>query len=150
MESVGRFLVNNILFDSVCSMIMAQIQFSLIKKIKIGCPEHSLTPYPQCLITSHFCLTPHPPPPHHTHTHMPQSGRHMCMTPNMLTKKILILKNTCSHNRSCCSKLFFNYKLIPRKVPGEEFNLTDITVIHSANLLFWSSSKNFGKNFHNY
>ena len=35
---------------------MPQIQFSLIKKIKIGHPEHSLTPTPLRLITSHFCL----------------------------------------------------------------------------------------------
>ena len=83
--------------------------------------------------SGNISFLPYPPPPRPstTHTHMPQSGRHMCMTPNVLTKKILILKNTCSHNRSCCSKLFFNYKPIPRKVPGE-----DITVIHSANLLF--------------
>ena len=39
---------------------MAQIQFSLIEKIKIGCPEHSLTPYPPTSdnIPSHFYLTP--------------------------------------------------------------------------------------------
>ena len=39
---------------------MAQIQFSLIKEIKIGRPEHSLTPHPlrSITITSHFCLTP--------------------------------------------------------------------------------------------
>ena len=45
------------------------------KKIKIGRPEHSLTPHPLRPITSHFCLTPHPSSP-------PQSGRHMCITPN--------------------------------------------------------------------
>ena len=39
---------------------MAQIQFSLIEKIKIGRPEHLLRP------------PPHPPP---------QSERHMCITP---------------------------------------------------------------------
>ena len=43
-ESKGRFLVNNILFGSAWCLVMAQIQFSLIKKIKIGHPEHSLTP----------------------------------------------------------------------------------------------------------
>ena len=44
---------------------MAQIQFSLIEKIKIGCPEHSLTPYspPSDNIPSHFYLTPPPPSP---------------------------------------------------------------------------------------
>ena len=31
-------------------------------KIKIGRPEHSLTPHPLRPITSHFCLN-HPPPP---------------------------------------------------------------------------------------
>ena len=39
---------------------MAKIQFSLIIKIKIGRPEHLLT---------------HNPP------RVPQSGRHMCITP---------------------------------------------------------------------
>ena len=41
---------------------MAQIQCSLTKEIKIGCPEHSLTPPPQRQITSHFRLI-HPTPP---------------------------------------------------------------------------------------
>ena len=52
---------------------MTQTQFSLIKKIKIGRPEHSLTFLPPSLrpITFHFCITPQPP----------QSGRHMCITP---------------------------------------------------------------------
>ena len=41
---------------------MAQIQFSLLEKIKIGCPEHSLTPYPLTSdnIPSHFYLTAPP------------------------------------------------------------------------------------------
>ena len=38
-ESKRRFLVNNILFDSPWCLVMAQIQFSLIKKMKIGRPE---------------------------------------------------------------------------------------------------------------
>ena len=46
---------------------MGQIQFSLIKKIKIGGAEHSLPPPPQSLrpITPHFYIThhPHPLPP---------------------------------------------------------------------------------------
>ena len=46
--------------------VMVDIQFSLIKKMKVGRPEHSLTP-------SHFCLTPH--------SHPSQSGRRMCVTP---------------------------------------------------------------------
>ena len=63
-ESTGRFLANNIL-----------LEFSLINKIKIGLPEHSLTPRPLCSITSHFYLTTHPR----------QSGRYMCIT---LTSKV--------------------------------------------------------------
>ena len=43
------------------------------KKIKIGRPEHSLTPTPLRPITSHFYLKPPPP----------QSGRHMCITLSM-------------------------------------------------------------------
>ena len=65
-ESKGRFLVNNILmFGSAWCLVMAQIQFSLIKKAKIGRPEHLLTLHPLHPITSHFCLPHplHPPPP---------------------------------------------------------------------------------------
>ena len=41
-----QFLVNNILmFGSAWCLVMAQIQFSLIKKLKIGRPEHWLTPH---------------------------------------------------------------------------------------------------------
>ena len=36
---------------------MAQIQFSLIKKIKIGRPELLLTLHPLCPITSYSCLS---------------------------------------------------------------------------------------------
>ena len=39
---------------------MMQIQFSLIKKIKVGLPEHSLISHLLRPITSHFCLTPQP------------------------------------------------------------------------------------------
>ena len=60
-ESIGRFLVNNILFHSAWCLVMAKIQFSLIKKIKIGSPEHSLPPHPQRPITFDFWLSPHPP-----------------------------------------------------------------------------------------
>ena len=35
----------------------------LLKKIKIRRPKHSLTRTPLRPITSHFCLTPHPPTP---------------------------------------------------------------------------------------
>ena len=40
---------------------MVQIQFSLIKQIAIGPPEHLQLPPPLRLITSHFYITPpHP------------------------------------------------------------------------------------------
>ena len=43
-KSKGRFLVNNTLvFGSAWCLVTAQIQFSLIKKIKIGRLEHSIT-----------------------------------------------------------------------------------------------------------
>ena len=42
---VDRFFDNNILFGSAWCLVMAQIQFSLIKKIKIGSLEHSLNFY---------------------------------------------------------------------------------------------------------
>ena len=85
-KSKGRFLVNNMLmFCSAWCLVMAQIQFSLIKKAKTGRPESSLTPHPLHPITYHFFLTPPPPLPlthTHTHTHTCQSGHHMCITPN--------------------------------------------------------------------
>ena len=76
-ESKGRILVNNILmFGSAWCLIMAQIQFSLIKK-KIGPPEHSLTPHSPTSNNISFFL--YPPC---------QSGRHMCITPyNNFQKK---------------------------------------------------------------
>ena len=48
---------------------MAQIQFSLIKKVKTGRPEHSLPPTSLRPVVSHFCIIPPVPP---------QSGRKMC------------------------------------------------------------------------
>ena len=42
------------------------------KKIKIGCPEHLLTPHPVRPATSHFCLTSPTPP---------RGGRHMDIIP---------------------------------------------------------------------
>ena len=53
-ESKGRFLVNNI------CLFMAQIQFSLIKKIKIGRSEHLLIPHSP---TSNNILPPPSPRP---------------------------------------------------------------------------------------
>ena len=49
-ESKGRFLANNILiFDSSWCLVMAQIQFSLIKKMKKDCTSRTLaTPTPCC------------------------------------------------------------------------------------------------------
>ena len=45
LDSIGRFLANNIImFDSACLFIV-QIQFSLLKKIKAGRREHSQPPY---------------------------------------------------------------------------------------------------------
>ena len=42
-ESKGRFLVNNILmFGSTWFLAMVQVQFSLMKKIKIEHPQHPL------------------------------------------------------------------------------------------------------------
>ena len=56
-ESEGRLLVNNILrFGSARCLVMKQIQFSLIKKTKIGHPEHSLPPTPLRSVTSYFRL----------------------------------------------------------------------------------------------
>ena len=84
-ESKGRFLVNNILmFGSAWCLVTAQIQFSLIKKIKIGRPEHSLTPHPQRPITSHFCLKSRP---------SSKWMSYMCIIPNkdsLRGRKILI------------------------------------------------------------
>ena len=47
------------------------VLFSLIKKIKIGRPEHSLTPHPPTSDNISFLLTLHPLP-------TPQSGRQVC------------------------------------------------------------------------
>ena len=44
-------------------LVMAKIQISLIKQIRIGRPEHSLNLHPLRPIISYFYLTPHPPPP---------------------------------------------------------------------------------------
>ena len=56
-ESKGRFLVNNILiFGSAKCLVMVQIQFSSIKIIKIGRPEHLLPPPPTSdIILFLFC-----------------------------------------------------------------------------------------------
>ena len=65
------------MFDSARCLFIAQIQFSLIKKIKIRSPEQSLSPPHLHLLTSHFCLNLSTPLTHtHTHTHTP-----MCINP---------------------------------------------------------------------
>ena len=79
LESKGRFLVNNILmFGSAWCLVMAQIQFSLIKKNKdwtsITLSNSPPPPFPPLHSrASHFYLT-YPPLPT-----SPQSGRHMCI-----------------------------------------------------------------------
>ena len=45
------------------------------KKMKIGRPEHSLTPHPSA--SDNISFLPYPPTPH-------QSGRHMCITPKVV------------------------------------------------------------------
>ena len=73
-RSNGRSLVNNILiFGSTWYLVTAQIQFSLINKIKIGCPEHSLTHHPPT--SSDISFLPYP-----STYPLPQSGRNMCIT----------------------------------------------------------------------
>ena len=59
-QSKGTFLVNNILmFGSAWCLVLAQIQFSLIKEIKIWRPEYSLT-HPPSYVQQHliFVLSP--------------------------------------------------------------------------------------------
>ena len=70
-------------------LVMAQIQFSLIKKMKIRRPEHLLYPTNLRPISSNFCLTlPQPP----------KSGRHMCITPNLAWMKVTNAKMSKSKN----------------------------------------------------
>ena len=61
------------IFDSAWCLVTAHIQFSLIKKIKTGLPEHSRTPQPPTSDNISFFPAPPPPPLH-------QSGRH-CVSP---------------------------------------------------------------------
>ena len=60
-ETIGRFLVNNILFGSARCLIMALIRFSLIKKQRLDVQNTSLTPTPTSDNIS-FLLYPHPRP----------------------------------------------------------------------------------------
>ena len=64
------------------------------KIIKIGHPEHSLTPHPLRPITSHFCLSPPPP--------SLQSGRHMC-----ITRYLLFDLKSDSHLQKKCIILYY-------------------------------------------
>ena len=62
------------MFGSAWCLVMVQIQFSLMKKIKIGRPKYLLTPFPPPCTTAKISFLPYlpnpPPPP-------PQSGRHI-------------------------------------------------------------------------
>ena len=84
-ELKGRFLVNNVLmFGSAWCLVVAQIQFSWIKKIKVGLPDHSLTPHPLRPITSYFCITLFP-------TSLKVDV--VCVSPHFSRGYILIVKN---------------------------------------------------------
>ena len=64
-ESQGRFLVNNVLmFGSAWCLVSAQIQFSLIKKIRIGRSGHSLIPHTPASDNIRFL-------PYHSHPFLP-------------------------------------------------------------------------------
>ena len=83
-ESIGRFLTNNniLMFDSAWCLFIAQIQLSLIKKIKIGCPKYSLPfPPPPPRTPDNISFLPSPPSPPPYSNPFSQSGRHMCITP---------------------------------------------------------------------
>ena len=82
-ESIGKVLVNNtLIFDSAWYLVMAQIQFSLIKKNKNWISRTLVTTPSPPLVTTPFhshksdniSFLPYPPSP-------PQSGRHICVTP---------------------------------------------------------------------
>ena len=66
---------------------MAQIQFSLIKKKKIGRPEHSLPPPPPTFDSISFLPYPHPL----------QSGHHMCITPYVKGSLVLYINPVNNH-----------------------------------------------------
>ena len=56
-ESKERFLANDILFGSAWCLVMAEIQFYLIKRNKDWTSRTLANPHPLRPITSHFCLT---------------------------------------------------------------------------------------------
>ena len=75
---------------------MAQIQFSLIEKIKIVRPEHLLTPHPRT--SDDISYLPYSPPPH-PHIHSLKVNV-ICVSPlkhpqfsNVLTDATAILKD---------------------------------------------------------
>ena len=70
---------------------MAQIQFSLIKIIKIACSEHLLPPTPLRPITSHFLSYPH------------LKVGVICVSPLKMKQKFLIKLEMC-YNRLFESK----------------------------------------------
>ena len=77
-ESIGRVLVNNkLMFDSTWCLVMAHIQFSLIKK-KLRL-EVQNTCYPLHPPTSgNISFLPYSPPPRHTH---PFKEDAICVSP---------------------------------------------------------------------
>ena len=64
-ESKRRFLVNNILFSSAWCLVMAQIQFSLIKK-RFGAQNACCTPEPLYIRKRPIFILPLPHPHPHT------------------------------------------------------------------------------------
>ena len=62
---------------------MEQIQFSLVKNLKIGRPGHSLPPTPLRPMISHFCPIAHPP----------ESGRRVCIPPLLIRLNSLNIRN---------------------------------------------------------
>ena len=84
------------MFDSVWCLTMAQIQFSLIKKIRTLATLHPLT-------SDNITFLPYPPPPHPLPP-PPQSGRHMCVTPYFSrSASVLTVSEKFCTRKSCIS-----------------------------------------------
>ena len=84
LDSIGRFWVTNILmFDSAWCQVMAQIQFSLIKK---SCTFRILVTSPPSYIRYHLIFTspPSTPYPPHTHNNLTTLQHPSCIIPNNL------------------------------------------------------------------
>ena len=82
---------------------MAQIQFSLMKKIKIGQPEHSLIPYPP--MSDNISFLSYPPNPLKVDV--------ICVTPYgaLLTAFRDILWYSIFHN-TCASQMLYGLLLV--------------------------------------